>query len=415
MTDTQTTTPAATDADPGGHELGGVQVVRLIARREIRERAMSKLFIGSTIVTLVIILAAAILPAFFGGETVHRIGLLGLSSESIANQFDRSAVDIDPDARIETSLVADETEAEALVRDGELDVVLVRGQELIVAEELDDRLGALIGAAYRQAALAAALNAAGVPSGDISAALEPPELAVRALDPLDTAGDQRRFLAFVGTVLLYLQLMMAGSMVASGVVEEKASRVVELLLAKARPTHLLAGKLLGMGLLSFGQLAIFIAGGLAAASAAGTIELPPETIRVGIEVLAWFLLGYTIYAALFAVAGALAGRPEDLQSTSQVVTLVVLAGYAAAIATVTDPGGTIARISTFVPITAPMVQPVRSAAGLSSWWEVTLGVVLVVVGIVVALRLAARVYAGGALHFQGTLKLRDAWGRAKER
>jgi ABC-2 type transport system permease protein len=97
------------------------------------------------------------------------------------------------------------------------------------------------------------------------------------------------------------------------------------------------------------------------------------------------------------------------------VTLVLLVAYGAAIATVVDPDGWIARVGTLFPITAPLVQPVRNAAGVAGWWEPIVGVVLVAVSIVFAVRVAARVYAGGALHFQGTLKIREALRRADQR
>jgi ABC-2 type transport system permease protein len=373
----------------------------------------SKLLIGTTVVFLVVILAGAILPAVLGGEEVHHVGVAGPGSAAIA---ERLAPMVTGDGgRIEVTPVDDAAAGERQVRDGGIEVLIIDGRELVVDREIDDRFGALVEGAHRQLAVEGALARAGVPPAAVAAALSPAPLPVRALQPRDDDVEQRRFLAFFGVVLLYVQLVLAGTMIANGVVEEKTSRVVELLLAKASPSQLLTGKLVGMGALSFAQLVLWVSVGLTAASLAGTIDLPPATLQSGALVLFWFALGYALYTSLFVVAGALAGRPEDLQNTTQIVTLVLLVAYGAAIATVVDPDGWIARVGTLFPITAPLVQPVRNAAGVAGGWEPLVGVVLVAVAIVFAVRVAARVYAGGALHFQGTLKIREALRRADQR
>jgi ABC-2 type transport system permease protein len=388
-----------------------VQLVRLVMRRELRERVRSKMMIGSTVIFLLIIAAAAVLPGILGGEDVYRVGVVGPASAAIADRLEPARASAAPDARLEVSRPADVAEGERRVIDGELDALIVDGRQVVVEESLNRGLRAVLDGANRQAVVGGALEGAGIPEDRMASVLDPPALTTRSLQPSDEAADLRRLLAFFGTMLLYVQLLMAGSMIASGVVEEKTSRVVELLLAKATPAQVLTGKVIGMGVLAFGQMLLFVGVGLGAGSLAGTIDLPPATVQVGLEVLAWFVLGYAIYACLFAVAGALAGRPEDLQNTSQVVSLVVLLGYGSAIFTFNDPDGLLGRVSTYVPFLAPMVQPLRRAAGVAPWWEAPVGVVLVLAGIVVAIRVAGRVYSRGALHFQGTMKLREALKR----
>jgi ABC-2 type transport system permease protein len=199
--------------------------------------------------------------------------------------------------------------------------------------------------------------------------------------------------------------------VASGVVEEQVSRVVEILLAKAPPGQLLAGKVIGIGVVGLVQLVAFVVIGLTAANLSGTLELPPGTLGASLQTIAWFVLGFAFYSCLFAVGGAMASRVEELQSTTTPLTFLAVGSFFAAMVTGGDPNGPVATVATFVPFSAPMVLPIRVAAG-----EVGLGTVLVSVGIVLVsiaavMALAARVYAAGVLHLRGQLKLRNALRR----
>jgi ABC-2 type transport system permease protein len=195
--------------------------------------------------------------------------------------------------------------------------------------------------------------------------------------------------------------------VASGVVEEKASRVIEVLLAKAPPGQLLAGTVLGIGVIGLVQLLAFVIIGLVAASVSGSVDLPPETLPVAVQVLGWFVLGFSFYSSLFAVGGALAGRVEDLQSTTAPLAFVVMGSFFAAISAGGEPGGPVARVCTFLPPVAPLVLPIRVAAHEVGAGTIVVSVALVLLSIVVV-ALAGRVYAGGALHLRGQLKLRTA-------
>jgi len=384
------------------------KAVRLVAVREVVERLRSKAFVLSSAVSLVVVLVLAVLPGVLGDDDpqVHDVVVAGDGAAALVAVLDGIGATPGGDG-VEAGLVDDAAEAERLVRDGEVDVAVVGG-ELVVRDDVDDALALLLQEAHRQVAGAAALAEAGV-SGDVAArALAPAPLERRVLEPVDEDDTDREALVFVGTVLLYGQLVGFGYWVASGVVEEKSSRVVEVLLAKVDPRQVLAGKILGIGLLGFVQLVGFVALGLGAAAAAGSVELPPETVRVAAEVLAWFVLGFAFYAALFAAGGALASRAEELQSTTGPLTFVGLGSFFAAVAAVGDPSGVVARVATFLPPAAPMVLPIRSAAGELPLVELLGGVALVLVAVVAVVRLAARVYQGGALHLRGQLRLRDA-------
>jgi ABC-2 type transport system permease protein len=366
--------------------------VTLVARREVVEGTRSRTFVVSTAISLVVIVVIAVLPALLrdDGPTTYDVGGVGASTEQLEESLDGvvSSLPDDADVVVDVTAFDDEAAARAAVEDGDVDAVVLPDGSVLVQEELGDELATIL-----QLATVDEL---------------PSPLDVEAIDPPDDDRTEREGLMFVGTILLYGQLIGFGVWVATSIVEEKSSRVVELLLAKARPRPLLAGKIIGTGLIGFGQLLLFVVVGLAVATLAGSVDLPPSTARIAVELLAWFVLGYALYSCLFAVGGALASRSEELQATTGPVTMVTMVSFFAAIAAGGDPGSTVARIATFFPPSAPMVLPIRSAAGELPVWEAVVSVALVLLSIVATVRLAAKAYEGAAMHVRGQMRLRDA-------
>ena len=384
-------------------------VVRLVAGREIRERFRSKAFRISCGVSLAFILAVAILPGVLSddGPTTYDVGVFGQGAEELGDRLPVVAGQLDGGLAIDVRSLAGADEAERLVESGDLDVA-VGDNRIVVDEDLDDRLGFVVQEANRQVVAEATLSGAGVPGDVAGRVLMPRPLEVQALDPESDEDTAKQGLVFFGTILLYGQLLGFGYWVASGVVEEKASRVVEILLAKARPGQLLAGKVIGIGLLGLVQLVAFVVIGLLTAHVTGSGDLPPETVPVAVQVILWFVLGFALYSCLFAVGGAMASRVEELQSTTTPLTFLAVASLFAAMNTGGNPSGRIAEIATFIPFSAPMVLPIRIAAGEVGLGTVLVAVAIVLASIVAAMTLAARVYAGGALHLRGPLGLRKA-------
>ena len=384
------------------------RTIRLVAGREVRERLRSKAFRISTGVTLLFILAVAILPGLLSddGPTTYDVGVYGDRADELARRLPAAAAATE-DVEVRVRRLADAGEGERLVRAGDIDAALGDGR-VLVEEELGNKLGFVVDEANRQVAGAAVLAGAGVVGEAAARLLAPPPVEVRARDPKSDDEAARQGLVFFGTVLLYGQLLGFGYWVASGVVEEKVSRVVEILLAKAPPARLLAGKVIGIGAVGLIQLLAFVAIGLGTAAAFDTVDLPPDALTIAAQVVGWFVLGFAFYSCLFAVGGAMASRVEELQSTTTPLTFLAMGSLFAAINAGTDPSGPIAKVATFIPFSAPMVLPIRVAAD-----EVGVGTVIVAVAIVLAsiaavMALAARVYATGALHLRGQLKLRSA-------
>jgi ABC-2 type transport system permease protein len=389
--------------------------IKLIAGREVVERTRrDKSFLISTLVTLAILCAIIFLPRLFGSDDPKEfhVGLVGAASQPLGQAL--TAQGEAADVRISTRQLASAPEAEAAVRDESLDLAVVDGRELIAKAEVDEQLNLLVQAASGAVRAQQTLQAAGVPPDEIQAALAPPPLPVRSLEPVDEDARSKRTIATVAVFILYGQLIGYCFTVAMGVVEEKSTRVVEVLLAAVRPVQLLAGKIIGIGLVGLVQLIIIGVVGLVVATASGAITLPPDSAGTIGSVLLWFLLGYAFYSSMFAVAGAIVSRQEELQNTATPLNLLMVASFFVAFSTsVSGADSTLAKVSTFLPPVAPLIMPTRIAGGDAAPWEIAASLAIMLISIVAVVLLAARLYEGAILRTGARVKLRDAWRGAR--
>jgi ABC-2 family transporter protein/ABC transporter len=213
-------------------------------------------------------------------------------------------------------------------------------------------------------------------------------------------------------LILYGQLLTHGYWVAAGVGEEKASRVVELVRSTIRPSYLVAGKVIGLGLLGLGNLLLIGAVGLGTAAATGALDVDGTILGAAVLALAWLVVGYAFYACAFACAGALVSRQEDLQSTMTPLTVMILVGYFPAFAVRESPDGTLAHITAFIPSVAPMTVPPRIVTGDVPAWEVVASLAVTLGSAIALIPLAARIYSGGILRTGSALKVREVWRAA---
>ena len=239
--------------------------------------------------------------------------------------------------------------------------------------------------------------------------------AVESLDP-QTDADQSRFLfANIGAVLILVGIFSFGFTVLTGVVEEKQSRVVEVVLATVRARDLLMGKVLGIGILGVVQLLVFVVAALSAAVLTNRFALPETTPSAIALLVVWFVLGYALYSTALGFLGALASRLEEASNASTPVTMIAMISYFVAIfAVIDDPEGIVARVATFIPASAPFVVPLRAAFDAISPVEVAVAILVTVVAIWILFAIGARVYAGAVLQTAGRMKVRDAWRSAGE-
>ncbi len=388
----------------------GREAVGLVVQREMRERVREKSFLVSTGVNVAIIVLVIGLSSVFGGDDeTYTVGYVEQSELAVVEAA--ASAGEATDVRIDAVQVS-AGEVRVKVADGTLDAV-VTGREITSKEDPPDELLSVLQGANRQVSAAQALADAGVPEQRAQEILAPDPLKVTTLEPVDPDEDAKAGLTFFIVLILYGQLLTYGYWVAAGVVEEKASRVVEVVLSTIRPSHLLAGKVIGLGLLGLGNLLLIGVIGLGTAAAAGALDVDGTVLSAAGLALAWFVVGYAFYACAFACAGALVPRQEDLQSTMTPLTLIILVSFFLAFAVQSDPDGTLAHITAFIPMTAPMTMPPRIVTGDVATWEIVASFLVTAVGAALLIPLAARIYAGGILRTGSSLKLRDAWRAAR--
>jgi ABC-2 type transport system permease protein len=381
---------------------GSAALVRMVAAREVSSRVRDKNFIVSSAVILVLLLGMMAFQVAVSGVEASRIAVVaddGRLGPAVEAQGEAVGVDVEV---VDYSGAA---AARAAAEDEEVDAALLDGTgpapELLLPDR-DPALEAVVGGAVRGLAVSDRLLEAGIDLQSL------PEVAVTPIGDQGEDDGQRVVVAIIGVVVLYGLLILFAQFVAQGVVEEKASRVVELLLATMRPWQLLAGKILGLGVLGLGQIVVIGVVGVTGALTFDLVDVPGELIGTVATVVAWFVLGYAFYACVFAVAASLVSRQEDLGSVLTPASMLLILGFFVAIQAAGDPTGTLATVTSFVPGLSPLVMPVRQAAGEAVGWEVALAVVLMLLAIGLAVRLGGRVYAGALLRMSGKTTLREA-------
>jgi ABC-2 type transport system permease protein len=378
-----------------------LRAVRLVAMREILERGRSRGYLASLLFTLFLLVGGFVLPTLLLGDQAIRLALVEPVPAGLQAAAQMTALQYE--ARLEVSTVADRAAAEAALAEGAIDAALAvpadlsSPGELVVQERASDQLlviatGAVIGL---RAAEAAPL-------------LVPP--AVVALEPPTESDITAVIFANAGIILMFVGIFSYGTWVLTGVVEEKQSRVVEVVLSTVRPRDLLMGKVIGIGVLALAQLVVLVATGIVAAQLSGRLVLPPTTVGAVVQLVGWFILGFAFYSTAMGFLGSLASRVEEASNASMPVTMTATACYLLSILVVQqEPDGLLAQVMTFFPPAAPMVVPLRVALDAIGPLEVVVSIALMGVAIWVLFVFGARVYAGAVLQTGSRIRIRDAW------
>jgi len=387
--------------------MSAVPAVRLVAGREVRERGRSKVFWIGTSVLLLGVAAAIVVPVLgHHGQQTFRVGIVGAAPAGLAPSVIADAAALGGRARVQAigsaaaARSALDTQALDLVIEGQTGV-LVRGQNT------DPSVAGLAQLVARDVAVQARLRAAGLPDGRIRDTFAAAPAPVRSLIPVTPGNEASRAIVVLGTIILYLGLVTYGGWVTSGVLEEKSSRVAEVILSAVRPRELLAGKVIGIGLLGLGQFAAIALAGTIAAISVGR-HLPASTPgAIGLIVL-WFLLGYAFYCCAFAAAGAASSRQAEAPVAAGPLTLLILLGYLASLAIQSNPDGVLARVTPFIPPLAPMAMPARMLLGHAAPWELPASAAVTLAATYGLVRLAGRAYSGTILRSGSRATLREA-------
>ncbi len=393
--------------------LGSARSVGLVARREIRTRLASKAFRIMTAAMVLLVVAFILVLKLVGNQSGSSIGLTPATAR-LAQPLTSIASAVGQKISVST---VDESVGEQRLRDGTLDV-LVAGTpstfQVIVDKSLSPGLTNVFTVLERQLVLSDQITKAGGDPAAVAAAVDAASVDVRTLEPPPQYQTQRIVIGVIVGIFVYIALMVYGQMVAQGVVEEKASRIVELLLTTIRPWQLLLGKVVGIGLVGLVQLLLIAIVGLSGGLATHTLTFPTD-LAVGIAAwsVVWFLLGYFVYALMFASLGALVSRQEEVAGVTAPAIMLVVLPYVLGISILpADPENQFVAWLSMVPLFAPTLMPMRIAVGTAPLWQVVLATTLTVSLALLLVWLAGRIYANAVLRTGARVRLRDALARS---
>ena len=317
--------------------------------------------------------------------------------------------------RVEPRPFPDRAAAAGAVADEDVDAGLVwppgaaEGQDREPPVLLQEpRTSAALLAAVSNAAVASSttqrLEAAGVaPERAHTVLAAPPR--VETVDTPATTG--RAGVGFAVVFFLYVAIITAGGQVATGVAVEKTNRIAESLLATVRASQLLAGKVVGIGVLSLIALLVVAVPAAVATVTAGDLDIEPGAAGQIAAGVGWFVLGYGIYACAYAALGALVDRQEEVNGAVMPVTMGLVVTYFLAIQAQESPGSALAVASSLFPLTAPVVMPMRTAVTSVSLPEVLIAVVGMVAAAAVLVQVGGTVYRRAIIRTGRRLKLRE--------
>ena len=381
----------------------------LVTRREVVSRITDKSFLIGTA------LMVAMLVGFIGftawqDERTDEVTLAATpDAVAMADVIAETAPDVDDKVEVTVLEVDDADAAETALRESEADAWLHPaddGWQLTSESSEQESLTEVTRTVVRQAVLAENATEAGT----TVEALE----AGSAVSTDFLRGDAEKAavaqaVGFVFVFLFYFAALIFGMQLASSVIEEKQSRIVEIIAAAIPLRHLLAGKVLGNTALAMIQLLIYLAVGLVGLSFTPYKSFVPALSGPTAWFIGFFFAGFVALACLWAVAGSLASRTEDLQATSTPLTMLMLVMFFGGVSL----DGRAQVIASFVPPVSAVVMPKRILAGGVEWWEPLLALGLLAAFAAITVWVGERLYRRALLQTGGRVSLRQAWAAAE--
>jgi len=408
-----------------------VRKVVAVVRREFVERVRSRWFWISSAIVPTLFGALLFLPAMLatGGAAKRLVvvdatdsGLGGSLAEALGGSGVFVATRIPAGAGVVDSLVRE-------VGAKRLDGFVVLSEDAIASGDVQYRASNVsslrdiseLERVLSQVITVARLKRAGIDPAIMARAEQSIHLETEKISRSRTTGEnaaQSFSLAYFMGIILYTVILMYGVNVKSSVLEEKTTRIVEVLVSSIRPFPLLLGKVVGVGAVSLLQLVLWVVLGRALLASrglhgpellGGVFEVPQISVATGTVFLAYFLGGFFIYSAMFAAVGAISSSEQEAQQAQQPIVLMLVASFLSMFVLLNDPGSKLSVALSLVPFTSPIAMPVRWAAGDLPPGEVAASLALLVAGIVGVTWVAARIYRVGILMTGKRPGVRELW------
>jgi len=397
--------------------------VLAVIRREFVERVRTKMFWVMAVLGPVFFAALVFLPILFsraGG--VKRIvvvdGTAGAIGAQVVDALQRTKF-VNPDRIATGPGVVDSLTREVGAK--RLDGFLILTEALVDSGKAEYRASnvssfatnATIESALSRIANAARLERAGVNPAVVAQAQIRIDLATKKISGSKTTGEnaaQSFSLAYFMAIILYMAILLYGVNVMSSVLEEKTTRIVEVLVSSLRPFELMLGKVLGVGAVSLFQFVIWgvsarllisqrsrLVGQQGLQDAGQVFQIPAVTLETAAIFIAYFLGGFLLYSSMYAAVGAISSNEQEARQAQQPVNFTLVIAFMAMFALLNDPGSKLAVTLSLIPFTSPIAMPVRWAAGSLPAREIALSLGLLVIAIVLVTWMASRIYRVGIL------------------
>lgn len=383
------------------------QLWRIVATREMSVKLKDRNFIVSTVVVLVLIVGALAVQGWLASRPqTTDVAIINANATAVTQQAEKAAHAAGSDkVTFKTSTYADQGAAERAVTDGTADVALLPtsdgGWRLVGKSSKDSAAQTWIPQAVQQQALQRNAAAAGVSLDQLAKG------STVSYDLLQSGDDQQGTGKIIGLVfgfLFYIAALLFGMSIASSVIEEKQNRIVEILASAIPLRQLLIGKVVGNTVLALAQVAIFALAGIVGLIATGRTDLLSQVSGGIVWFILFFIVGFVTFAAVWAVAGALATRNEDLQSTSTPLTMLVVIVFIVGI----SGSGVFLTVASYVPLLSTIAMPVRVVSGDAAWWEPVVSLLIGLVAAYVIVRVAEKLYRRSLLQTGHRLTYREA-------
>jgi ABC-2 type transport system permease protein len=382
----------------------------LVAGREIRERLRGRLFRVVTVILFGLVAAAVVIPALRAGTSAsQRVGVVASSVPLEAELHDLAK-----SAGLSVELVHEPglPQARAALSAGQLDLVVDSTEKILVKQPISAS-DTSAGARYVRAVSVAlgaqrAFTQAGLTPRQAATIATARPLPVASLQPGKKSRTTAEATALLGVILIFVVLTQYLTWTLMGVVEEKASRVVEVLLATVRPIQLLAGKVIGIGAVALAQAVALVAFALVLAKVVGSSLVHGAALLVLAATLVWLVLGYAFYSWVYAAAGSLAERQDQVQSLALPLSAPLIFGYIVSLIGVSSGSPSLlVKVLAYLPPTAPFAMPTLVGFGEATWWQFLLSVMVTLVCTLVVAFAAAQVYRTAVLHTGRRVRLRE--------
>lgn len=416
-----------------------------VIRREFIERVRSKWFLISTILGPVFMVGVGVLPSLLLSKSGRVNDVVIVSddatalAERIQAQLSRSSrfriqvleTGADPDSSARDSLTA-------LVRAEVLDGFLFVSSSTVEAGAAEYRgrnvssimdMG-MLESAVRQSVVVERLTRRGIDPTLVQEAQGRIDLRTLRISRRGTSGESGEatfFLGYAIGIVLYMVILIYGMNVMRSVVEEKQTRIIEVLVSSLKPFQLMLGKVAGVGGVGLFQVSIWAATAYAmfhwraqllglfgvSEGAVNAVQLPALGGELLALVLVYFLGGYLLYSALFAVVGASVNTESEAQQAQQPVMMLLVVSLIVSIGALNDPTGSMARIGSLIPLSSPIIMPVRAATSDVQGSEIALSLGILAATVLVVIWLSARIYRIGILMYgkRPSLKELARWAR----